>query len=126
MKIKLPANSTVNVVMSSESCNHLQKTVIMWPNGDTEVFESTKPASPDSSDPNYDPTNPTVIQYGTTSYETESQDTEATVEVFHKLPNDPVWTPTQTRPRGPKKIESESDTIPARYDWNDTVVSFAW
>lgn len=126
--VNLPANSTVQVTIKSVSCNHLQRTVIHWPDGPPEEFISSTPASPDSEDAGFDSGSPTEVVYGTTSFTTGGGSSTALVEVFDRLPTDSVWKPTLTSvpDSGHDEVWSEGHRNIKKHDWNDTVIIFTF
>lgn len=123
LKIDLPLNKVVTVVITSDltgahDYDYLQRTVIHWPDGTHNTFDTSAPVNHTSA-----------ITYGKMTYSTGSAPSQASVEVFDKdakKPTDP-WTPTSTVLYGTKVVLSEGHPGPTdRQDWNDTVVTFSW
>jgi hypothetical protein len=119
--IALPASKTVTVKVTSESCDYLQKTVILWPSGKQDTCETNKGNQPKTG----------TITYGSFTYTTGPAASQATVEVFEKDPNQSgaTWKPTRTRLSGTQVVLSEghpgSNPPSTDEDWNDTIVTFS-
>lgn len=116
-QLDLPPDTKVTVVITSEDCNYLQRTVIVWPDGSVDQFESDTPATGAGK----------KIEYGRKTMTTgKAPQLVASVSVFDRLPSDTTWEGTLTRKSGTRTVQSEGHRNPERQNWNDTVITFSW
>jgi hypothetical protein len=116
MPIELPPNTKISVDITATDCHWLQKTVIHWPDGSKDEFQTPGPTLPGQFD-----------HYGTVSHTTGPVAGEATVEVLDRLPADKDWHASSLRRSlDGKTIKAEGHPGPNNQNWTDTVVTFTW
>lgn len=133
IEVKLPANKTVQVSLTSTDCAYFQKTKITWPDQSTTLFVATESAAPDSRDAGYDPANPTTVAYGQVTYVTGPTEEKASIEVWDAEKANGTWCVVQKKRPGKLRsptfflvVETEGHQDDSADDWDDTIIRISW